>query len=96
MSELGQQRTSSAMPVYVRYRGLSGHWMSAFRERCNFPPVMSAFGGKADSLEQPSERLLVAISGHWAHSLEKHGDAFEHVPCGFRLSLIVISSQVLD
>ena len=29
-SPLGQQRTSSAMPIYVRFRGLSGHWMSAF------------------------------------------------------------------
>ncbi len=28
--------------------------------------------------------------------LEKRGDAFEHVPCGFQLGLIVISSQVLD
>ncbi len=28
--------------------------------------------------------------------LEKRGDAFEHIPCGFQLGLVVISSQVLD
>ncbi len=28
--------------------------------------------------------------------LKKRGDAFEHIPCGFQLGLIVISSQVLD
>jgi hypothetical protein len=27
---------------------------------------------------------------------EMRGDVFEHVPCGFQLGLIVISSQVLD
>ncbi len=37
--------------------------MSAFRGRSNFPLVMSAFGGKADSLAHLSERLLIARSG---------------------------------
>ncbi len=49
---------------YVRYWGLTGHPMSAFRNRCNFWPVMSAFGGKADSLAHLSECLLIATSGH--------------------------------
>ncbi len=30
MSVVGQQRTSSAIAIYVRYWGLSGHPMSAF------------------------------------------------------------------
>ena len=28
--------------------------------------------------------------------LEQRGDAFEHVPCGCQLGLVVMSSQVLD
>ena len=64
MSVPGQQRTSSAMSIYVRFRGLSGHSMSAFRNRCNFPLVMSAYGGKADVPVHLSERLLIATSGH--------------------------------
>jgi hypothetical protein len=34
--------------------------MSAFRGRCNFPALMSAFGGKADVLAHLSECLLIA------------------------------------
>ena len=64
MSALGQKRTSSATPYYVRFRGNSGHWMSAFRGRRNFPPPMSAIGGKADVRELPSLCLLIAKSGH--------------------------------
>ena len=30
MSQLGQNRTSEATPIYVRFRGLSRHTMSAF------------------------------------------------------------------
>ncbi len=30
MSAVGQQRTSSTMPIYVRYWGQTGHPMSAF------------------------------------------------------------------
>jgi hypothetical protein len=52
------------MPIYVRFRGQSGHPMSAFEDRRNFPPVMSAFGGKADSLAPYSACPLIAKSGH--------------------------------
>jgi hypothetical protein len=33
MSAVGQQRTSSAIAIYVRYRGASGHRMSALSVR---------------------------------------------------------------
>jgi hypothetical protein len=39
--------------------------MSAFRERCNFSPRISAFGGKADVRELPAVCPLIAKSGHW-------------------------------
>ena len=63
MSALGHKRTSSDDLSNVRYWGQSGHWMSAFRDRCNFPPPMSAFGGKADALTHLSACPLIAISG---------------------------------
>ncbi len=53
-----------AMSPNVRFRGLSRHPMSAFRGRCKYLPVMSAFGGKADVRELPSECPLIAKSGH--------------------------------
>ncbi len=40
MSAMGQKRTSRDISIYVRFRGLSGH-------------PMSAFGGKADLLARP-------------------------------------------
>ncbi len=64
MSGLGQQRTSSAMPIYVRFRGLTGHPMSAFRDRCNFSPVMSGFGGKADVRGTVPKSPLLANKRH--------------------------------
>jgi len=41
--------------------------MSAFTGRCKMPPVMSAFGGKADVLPDPSTCLLLARSGRSTH-----------------------------
>ena len=38
--------------------------MSAFRDRCNFPPIMPAFGGKADLLATGSACPLIAKSRH--------------------------------
>ncbi len=64
MSALGHKRTSSTTPDYVRFRGQSGHPTSAFRDRCNFSPPMSAFGGKADVRELPAVCPLIARSGH--------------------------------
>jgi hypothetical protein len=66
MSAMGQKRTFSDIAIYVRFRGQSGHWMSAFGNRCNFPPVMSAFGGKSDSPTHPSACPLLARSGRSA------------------------------
>jgi hypothetical protein len=65
-------RTPSAAPIYVRYWGLSRHPMSAFRDRCNFSPVMSGFGGKADVRGTVPKNPLLAKRRHryfttWAH-----------------------------
>ncbi len=51
MSAMGQQRTSSALPLYVRFWGLSGHPMSAL------PPI-------ADIGEGIAECPLMTQSGH--------------------------------
>jgi hypothetical protein len=51
-------------PIYFRYRGQSRHRKSAFRDRCNFSPVMSAFGGKADLRGAAPKSPLIARSGH--------------------------------
>ncbi len=64
MSASGHKRTSSTLPIYVCFRLNSGHRKSAFRERCNFLPVMSACGRKADVIADLSACLLIAISGH--------------------------------
>ncbi len=53
MSALGHKRTSSAIAIYVRFRGNSGHWMSAL------PPI-------ADIGEGIAECPLMTHSGHWA------------------------------
>ncbi len=53
-----------AMSPNVRFRGLSRHPMSAFRGRCNFSPVMSGFGGKADVRGTVPKSPLLATSGH--------------------------------
>ncbi len=44
MSELGQQRTLATYCCHVRFRGLSRHPMSAFRDRCNAPPLSPQLG----------------------------------------------------
>ncbi len=69
LHSLGQKRTSHATPNYVRLRGLSGHPMSAFRDRRKILLVMSVFVGKADPLAHLSGCLLIATSGHSCASL---------------------------
>ncbi len=74
MSALGQKRTSSALGIYVRFWGLSGHpkvtvGISQFE--------MSAFGGKADSLPDPSACPLIAISGRSVVPVHAAGKAGE-------------------
>ncbi len=83
MSALGQKRTSRDLAIYVCFRGNSGHWMSAFRNRCNFSPVMSAFGGKADSLPDLSAYPLMAKrrnSWHigWHHNVTLNAGEERH------------------
>ncbi len=51
------------MPETVCYRGVSGHRKSAFINRCNLLPLMSAVGGKADV--RPRLDAL-AVDGDWA------------------------------
>ncbi len=53
------------MPIYVRFRELTGHPVSAFTERCSFPPVMSVIGGKADVQATWPGSPLLATSGHF-------------------------------
>jgi len=64
MSELGHERTSSALPIYVRFRVLSGHPMSASLARRDFKMRMSGFGGKGDAPHGTLKSPLIAISGH--------------------------------
>ena len=64
MSALGQKQTFSDHLPDVRFRGQSRHQKSAFRDRSNFSPAMSAFGGKADVNHCVGECPLIAKSGH--------------------------------
>ncbi len=53
MSALGHERTSSALAIYVRFWGQSGHWMSAFGVRSVLASDVR-FAPPADGLTDPS------------------------------------------
>ncbi len=78
------------------FGGLSGHSMSAFRDRQIFPPVMSAFGGKADVRELPAVCPLIARSGHSICQFTASADSLQ-MPSGvlFKDVLVALDSPAI-
>ena len=54
----GQKATTGDLVETVCYRAESGHLRSAFTCRCNFPPMISAFGCRADVSQSRWVRLF--------------------------------------